>query len=63
MQDEVVYTFDEFRAKYKAGRTKAFEAIKNGDLVVSRNGRRILISRQRADEWLRSLEQPNKAAA
>ncbi len=60
---EQAYTLDQFLAAYRIGRTTAFEEIKSGRLVVSRVGRRLLISRQRADEWLASCEQPVQRAA
>lgn len=50
------FTFEEFLQRYKLGRTATFEEIAAGRLIVSRVGRRILISRQRADEWLKSHE-------
>ena len=62
MQDEA-FTFDEFLGRYKIGRTKAFEEIKSGRLVVARAGKRILISRKRADDWLKLLERPAQGAA
>jgi excisionase family DNA binding protein len=45
----------DFCERYKVGRTKANEEIKEGRLEAKKFGRRTLIGKEAAEEWWRSL--------
>ena len=59
----VAYTPNEFALASRFGRTKLFELFKNGEGPKSfRVGRRVLITVEAAQEWVRALEQQNAKA-
>ena len=56
-------TVDEFGQAYGPGRTTIYEEIKAGRLKALKFGRRTLIPRESADEWLASLPELNTSEA
>lgn len=48
-------TIDRFCRDFGVGRTKVFEAIKNGEIEAVKFGGRTLITSDAAERWLKSL--------
>ena len=55
--DDLAFTIDEAARIAKTGRTKLYEEIGAGRLVVARIGRKTLIPAHRLREWLAAAEQ------
>jgi hypothetical protein len=49
------YSIDSFCKAYSIGRTKVYEEIKQGRLIVTKAGKKSLISAPAAEQWLNSL--------
>jgi hypothetical protein len=56
MSTKPVYRGNEAFQRVGLGRTKFFEEVKSGRLVVARSGRVLLLTEERAQEYLRSCE-------
>jgi|GEM_PF-2887600 len=56
--ENLAYTVDEACRAARIGRTRLYEEIGAGRLVVSRVGRKTLIPAHRLREWLDSCERP-----
>jgi excisionase family DNA binding protein len=55
MQTDGALSINEFRDQYRVGHTTIYEEIRAGRLSAVKVGRRTLIPRQAAREWLQSL--------
>jgi excisionase family DNA binding protein len=63
MLPKLAYSIEEFTDVTGLGRTAVFDAIKTGRLRAKKSGRRTLILKEHADQFLRSLPDvsPNTA--
>lgn len=55
--DEIALTIDEAARVARTGRTKLYEEIAAGRLVVARVGRKTLVPTHRLRQWLAACEQ------
>lgn len=53
--DIQAFTVKDFMATYSVGRTKFYEEVKAGRLRIRKMGKRTLIAKADAEEWLNSL--------
>ena len=58
--ESVALTVPQFCEAFALGRTKTYELIRAGDLVMKKVGRRSLITRESAEAWFRRL--PDQSA-
>ena len=50
-----VFSIEQFRRCFGVGRTKIYEEIKSGRLPARKIGRRTIITKDDADDWLQRL--------
>lgn len=55
MQETAVYTIHDFAKAFGIGRTKLYEEINAGRLRARKAGKRTLILKTDADDWVNSL--------
>lgn len=51
------YSVQEFAAAYGLGKSLAYDLVQRGEIAAVRVGRRIIIPREAAEEWLRKKAQ------
>lgn len=56
MTDKELTTVPEFLNRYSISRTAFYREILAGRLEIVKRGRRTLVTRQAADNWVKSLE-------
>ncbi|WP_041458719.1 excisionase family DNA-binding protein [Ammonifex degensii] len=60
MADRIAYSIPEFAAAVGLGKSLIYELVKRGEIPSIRVGRRILIPRSAAEEWLRRKMEEQK---
>ena len=53
--EKAAYTISEFMAAYGIGKTKTYQEINEGRLRIRKVGKRTLVAKVDADNWLNSL--------
>ncbi|MBZ3693226.1 helix-turn-helix domain-containing protein [Phyllobacterium calauticae] len=55
MDTKIAFTIDDFCDAYGIGRSYAYQQIKSGNIRTKKAGKRTLILRTDADDWLNAL--------